>query len=193
MNFFKKALVASAVVASFGAAADATVSSTALELSQEGVAGGLTATAQGLTFDVVVGTDTPASSKITLTFDSNIDLTSGLLGGSVVNSAGSTGTGQGAIQANPGTPGTADIIFDYGTGSFTFDNVEVDDNDQTKGEKDSITFQVNLGNSLTAGSAFRVTLGIPVDGTTPASGLTTIAGAANLAYQLVCPLGKHLD
>jgi hypothetical protein len=180
MNFFKKALVASAVVASFGASATATVSSTALELSQEGIAAGNTALLQGLTFDVVVGTDTPASSKITLTFDSSIDLGATLAGGSVDNTQ-SGSTGQGVIVNG----GAGDITFDYGTGSFTFDNVVVTDNDNTTGAKDSIEFQVNLGNSLTAGSAFRLTLGVPADPSvpTPASGLTTIAGAANLAYQ----------
>jgi hypothetical protein len=125
-----------------------------------------------LSFDVVVGTDTPASSKITLTFDSTVDLDA-LSSGAVLNTPG-TGKGQvGTANANDS------ILFDYGTGSFTFDNVVVVDNDQSKGEKDTLTFQVNLGNSLTAGSAFRVTLG---DAVTPA-GLTDISGAASLAYQ----------
>jgi hypothetical protein len=173
MNFFKKALVASAVVASFGAAADATVSSTALELSQEGIAAGNTAGTQALSFDVVVGTDTPSSSVITLTFDSTVDL-GALTGGAVTNAPG-TGTGEIITDAATGDQ----VIFDYGTGSFTFDNVVVTDNDNTTGAKDSISFKVNLGNSLTAGSAFRVTLG---DTVTPV-GLATISGAANLAYQ----------
>jgi S-layer protein Slr4 len=160
MNLFKKALVASAIVASFGANATATVSSTPLKLSAEGVAAGNEATNQDLTFDVVVGTLHPAASTITLTFDSTIDL-DGLTGGAVTNTpANGTGT-------------AGNVTFDYGTGSFTFDNVVVDDNDQTKGEQDSISFDINLGNPLTASSAFRITLGDTV---------VDITGAATVAY-----------
>lgn len=171
MNFFKKALVASAVVASFGAAADATVSSTALQLSEEGILGGLTATAQELVFDVVVGTDTPAASTITLTFDNTVDL-NGLTDGAVTNAVG---TGVGTVGA-----GASGLIFNYGTGSFTFDDVVVTDNNQALGEQDTLSFKVNLGNALTAGSAFRVTLG---DGA--ATGVAIVSGEADLAYQSV--------
>jgi hypothetical protein len=173
MNLFKKALVATAVVASFGASATATVSSTALQLSAEGIADGVTATAQPLTFDIVVGTDTPAASTITLTFDNTIDL-AGISDGAVTNAPGA---GTGII----GTGTNAGVQFDYGTGSFTFDNVVVTDNDQSKGEQDTFAFDVNLGNALTAGSAFRITLGN--NGATPAVvGVTTISGATNLSY-----------
>jgi hypothetical protein len=178
MNFFKKALVATAVVASFGASATATISSSALQLSKEGIADGVTATAQPLVFDVVVGVDTPAASTITLTFDNTIDL-SGVSDGAVLNAPG---TGTGIIAT--GTAGG--VQFDYGTGSFTFDNVVVTDNDQTKGEKDTLSFEVNLGNALTAGSAFRISLGdnspLPAPIT---AGVAVVAGAANLAYQSV--------
>lgn len=160
MNLFKKALVASAIVASFGANATATVSSTPLKLSAEGIADGVVATNTDLTFDVVVGTLHPAASTITLTFDSTVDL-DGLAGGAVVNT-----------PAN-GTGVAGDVEFDYGTGSFTFDNVVIDDNDQSKGEKDSISFDINLGNPLTASSAFRIKL---------ANTIVDISGAATVAY-----------
>lgn len=163
MNLFKKALVATAVVASFGASATAVVSSTPLKLSAEGVASDVVATNVNLTFDVVVGTLHPSASTITLTFDSTVDL-DGLVGGAVTNTpANGTGT-------------AGDVSFDYGTGSFTFDNVVIDDNDQTKGEKDTVSFDVNLGNPVTASSAFRITLGGTV---------VDISGAAMVAYASV--------
>lgn len=164
MNLFKKALLASAVAASFGASATATVSSTPLSLSAEGIAAGNVATNQTLTFDIVVGTLHPAASTITLEFDSTVDLDA-ITGGAVTNTP-ANGTG---------TAGAGDVSFDYGTGSFTFDNVVVDDNDNTKGEKDSISFDINLGNPLTANSAFRVTLAVTPD----------ISGAANVSYSSV--------
>ncbi len=171
MNLFKKALVASAIVASFGANATATVSSTPLKLSAEGVAAGNEATNQDLTFDVVVGTLHPAASTITLTFDSTIDL-DGLTGGAVTNTpANGTGT-------------AGNVTFDYGTGSFTFDNVVVDDNDQSKGEQDSISFDINLGNPLTASSAFRITLGDTV---------VDITGAATVAYASETSGGDEIE
>jgi hypothetical protein len=177
MNLFKKALVASAVVASFGVAAEATVSSTPLALSSEGVAAGNSAANASVVFDVVVGTLHPAASTITLTFDSTVDL-NGLVGGAVTNTP-ANGTGVVA-----GTAGKGAVGFDYGTGSFTFDNVVVDDNDQTKGEQDTISFDINLGNPLTANSAFRIYLGdIATDlGGTPAVDVVDITGAASVAY-----------
>lgn len=179
MNFFKKALVASAVLASFGAAAEATVSSTALQLSKEGIADGVTADDQALVFDVVVGVDTPAASTITLTFDKTVDL-NGVLQGAVTNTPG---TGIGLV----GTANDANAVqFNYGTGSFTFDNVVVTDKDQTKGEQDSISFKVNLGNALTAGSAFRITLGDVVGAN---GGEVDFTGGASLAYKSVAADG----
>jgi hypothetical protein len=178
MNLFKKALVASAVVASFGAAAEATVSSSAIQMSAEGVAAGVTSADTNLVFDVVVGTLHPAASTITLTFDSTVDL-DGLVGGAVVNTP-SNGTG----VAGANTIAVSAVGFDYGTGSFTFDNVVIDDNDQTKGEQDSISFDINLGNPLTANSAFRIYLG---DVTALAGGVAAvdtvdIAGASMVHY-----------
>jgi hypothetical protein len=171
MNLFKKALVASAVVASFGASATATLSSTPAQLSAEGVADGIVATNQNITFDVVVGTLHPAASTITLEFDATVDL-DGLTGGAVTNTpANGTGT-------------AGNVTFDYGTGSFTFDNVVITDNDQTKGEKDTISFDINLGNPLTADSAFRITLG---------DNVVDLSGAANVAYSAVTSGGDDIE
>lgn len=177
MNLFKKALVASAVVASFGASATATVSSTPLSLSAEGIAAENTADNVSLVFDVVVGTLHPAASTITLTFDSTVDL-DGLVDGAVTNTPAN---GTGVVT---GTAGQGSVGFDYGTGSFTFDNVVIDDNDQTKGEQDTISFDINLGNPLTANSAFRIYLGdIATDlAGTPAVDVVDISGASSVAY-----------
>ena len=60
---------------------------------------------------------------------------------------------------------SGDITFNYGTGSFTFDNVVVNAAART------IKFKVNLGNPLTANSSFRVTLADPV-----------LSGAATVSY-----------
>jgi hypothetical protein len=151
MNLFKKAMVATAVLASFGAAADATVSSSNVtKLSAEGVAAGNKTAAIPLSFDVIVGTEHPSASTITLTFDSNFEI--GAL-------AAATGGGSVTNNTSAGTGVSGDVSFEYGTGSFTFDNVVVTDGDAKKGVNDSISFQVNLGNPLTANSAFRINLG----------------------------------
>ncbi len=147
MKFFKKALIATAILGSVGAQA-ATVSSDALKLSAEGVKYGVSATAEKLTFDIVVDKDHPSASTITLSFDKNVDLTSAL-----------TCTGSVTQGVSAGKAVCGDIGFDYGTGSFTFDNVVIKDGDATKGETDSISFDVNLGNPLYANSAFRIVLG----------------------------------
>jgi hypothetical protein len=157
MNLFKKALVATAVVASFGASATVTVSSDPVQLSQEGVAAGVVAAAAtAFEVDFVIGELTPAASTITLTFSENVDLTvlDGAYGAdeAVVNNPG----------AGTGTVGAGEVIFNYGTGSFTFDNVNVDATANT------ITFEVNLGNPITANSAFRMSFalaaGVEFDG-----------------------------
>jgi hypothetical protein len=155
---FKASLLASAMALSFGSQA-ATVSSTPLTLSAEGVAQGEVALNQDLTLDIVVSTQHPSASTITLTFDANVDLDD-LDGGAVANTPAS-GTG---------TAGGGDIIFDYGTGSFTFDNVVID---TTTDGAHTISFQVNLGNPLTADSAFRMTLD---------SNKIDISGASTISY-----------
>jgi hypothetical protein len=159
MNFFKKALVATAVVASFSASA-ADVSSDPLKLSAEGVSVGLVAEDVDFTFDVVVKELHPSSSRITITFDASVDLDA---------LAADTG---GAVTTDPATgKGVSnDISFDYGTGSFTFDDVVI--NTTTAGAH-TISWKVNLGNPLTANSAFRVEIN---------GGTVDIKGASSIAY-----------
>jgi len=170
MKLFKKALLATAVVGAMGAQA-ATISSTPLKLSAEGVALKVTPTAGKLTFDIVVDKDHPSSSVITLKFDKNVELGT-LTGGAVTQGVGS------------GTAYAGDVGFDYGTGSFTFDDVKVTNGDASKGELDSISFKVNLGNPLTANSAFRVVLGNHQYDATPGAGVNKVIvkGASTLSY-----------
>jgi hypothetical protein len=161
MNLFKKAIVASAVVASFGASATATVSSDALELSAEGVAAELVASNQVVTIDFVVGTLTPANSTITLTFDDTIslaDLETALAGDSSVSTTDDSTAGD-------------EVTFFYGNGSFTFDRFVVD------ADAGTIMFDVNLGDPILANSAFRMVFnaGAGVD----------ISGAASVGYASV--------
>ncbi|MDP5213576.1 hypothetical protein ORJ66_11035 [Pseudoalteromonas tunicata] len=171
MKLFKKALLATAVFGAMGAQA-ATISSTPLKLSAEGVALKVPAIATKLTFDIVVDKDHPSSSTITLNFDSKVDLTANLVGGAVVQGVGN------------GTAYAGDVGFNYGTGSFTFDDVVIKNGDATKGETDSITFKVNLGNPLTADSAFRIVLGNHQFDANPGVGVNRVlvSGASSLAY-----------
>jgi len=165
-KLFNASLVALAVAGTFGAQA-ATISSTPLQMSEQGVAAGLEAVDQELTFDIVVDKEHPASSTITLTFDGSVDL---------VDLAAAVG---GAVTNDPaaGTGVSGDIAFDYGTGSFTFDNVVID---TTTAGAHTIKFDVNLGNPILANSAFRVTL----DGAAAVDvGKVTIKGASVLSYQ----------
>jgi hypothetical protein len=174
MKFFKKALIATAILGSVGAQA-ATVSNSGLKLSAEGVMYKTPVTAQKLTFDIVVDKDHPSASTITLAFDSNVDLTSAL------TCAGSVTQGVSAGKAVCG-----DIGFDYGTGSFTFDNVVIKNGDATKGETDSISFDVNLGNPLYANSAFRIVLGQhDFDTTVTGTNRVLVKGESTLDYSSV--------
>ena len=148
MNLFKKALVASAVTASFGATAATVVPSTsALKLSAEGVEAGVAAHAAGFDFNVTIGAEHPAGSRITLTFSDGVDI--GPIAAGITN----------AVNNATGVVGEGDagnVTFDYGNGSFTFDNVTVVNGDQTKGESDSISFDVSLGQPLNQNAAFNV-------------------------------------
>lgn len=186
MNLFKKALVASAILASVGAHATATVSSTPIQMSAEGVADGLSAADVNLVFDIVVGTLHPAASTITLTFDANVDLDL-LTGGAVVNTPAN---GTGVAGAN--TAGDSTVAFDYGTGSFTFDNVVVDT--ATAGAH-TLSFDVNLGNPVTANSAFRLYLGdvTALGGGTAAVDTVDISGASVVAYSAVDSGGLSIE
>jgi hypothetical protein len=178
MNLFKKALVASAVVASFGANATATVASTPLELSAEGALAGVVPAAQFLSLDIVVGTDHPSASTITLTFDANVDLgtITGLTSGVTTPVMNDPAAGEGTV---------GDLQFSYGTGSFTFDNVTYTDNDQTLGQFDTISFVVNLGNPLTADSAFRIE--------TTGTATVLYSGIANVDYSAVTAGGDSIE
>lgn len=154
MNLFKKTLVASAMVSSFGVSAEATVASSPLELSAEGVSVGTVAAPQLLSLDIVVGTTHPSASTITLTFDNNVDLAGVTTDQFAGLNSGVTETVANDPAQGIGTAGN--LQFSYGTGSFTFDNVTFTNGDQTLGESDTISFVVNLGNPLTANSAFRI-------------------------------------
>lgn len=170
MNFFKKALVATAVVASFGASA-AVVSSNPLQMSAQGVSVGVVAVNQNFTFDVVVKKEHPSSSIITITFDAAVDLdTLAVAVGGVVTTVPGTGKG-----------GSVDVTFDYGTGSFTFDNVVIDT--ATDGAH-TLSWKVNLGNPLTANSAFRVEIG---------GAKVDISGASSIAYASVEADGTPIE
>ncbi|MET2950679.1 hypothetical protein ABXV18_21425 [Vibrio owensii] len=153
-KLFNASLVALAVAGTFGAQA-ATISSTPAQLSAEGIAIGNTYTGD-ITFDVVVSKEHASSSEVVLSFGENVDFaTNSVVGGAC-----------GVWSVGQATCG--DVSFDVGTGSFTFDNVVVD------GAKKTITFDVNLGNAMTANSAFRVTVGATND--------PILKGAANVNY-----------
>jgi hypothetical protein len=159
MKFFKKALVATAVVSAFGAQA-VTVSSSLTKISEEGLAAGNTAVVAStggkiFVLDFVVDKLTPAASTISLTFSKGVELDNVATLSENVNNV--VGTGVGIIDIDTaGGGGATNSFFSYGTGSFTFDkfNVDTDNTD----DKHVLSFDVNLGNPLTASSAFRLTL-----------------------------------
>lgn len=156
---FKASILAASVAFAFAANA-ASVSSTPYKLSEEGV--GLGLTHQGaITFDVVVTKEHAATSEIVLTFSDTVDLNNLQSGTCNAPTSGSFACG--------------DVTFNVGTGSFTFDNVVVDADDNT------VTFKVNLGNALTANSAFRVTLADTAVPAVPADN-AIISGPATVSY-----------
>ncbi|MCG7566512.1 hypothetical protein MHM95_09435 [Pseudoalteromonas sp. CnMc7-15] len=173
MKLFKKALVATAIVGAFGAQA-ATVSQVAgseIELSAEGIAAGNTADNNTLKFNVVVTENHPSTAKITLTFDGSVDLDD------LAAAAG------GAVTNNPadGEGVSGDITFGYGTGGFTFDNVQIDTT--TEGEH-TISFVVATGNPLTADSSFTIELG---------GNKVDLSGASTLSYQSETAAGDEIE
>lgn len=154
MKLFKKALLATAIFGAMGAQA-ATVSSDPLKLSAEGVAAGLTAENIAFDVDFVVKKLTPAASTITLTFDDAVDLSDleAIVGTSTVAITNDPALGTGVVTGDVDDGGTTTetlLTFSYGTGSFTFDRLVVD------AEAGTISFEVNLGNPITAESAFRL-------------------------------------
>lgn len=184
MKFYKKALLATAIATSFGASAASISTSNVLKLSKEGIAAGVDAGNQQLSFDVIVTKNHPAASRITLTFDDAVRL------GDLTACTGSVTTdpsnGNGLCGGSDADSSV--ITFDYGTGSFTFDNVAVTKYDAKKGTVDSISFDVNLGNPLIADSAFRVIIGSNDDKATPPVGggsLGVVLGETYVKYNSV--------
>jgi hypothetical protein len=169
MKILKKALVASAILSAFASQA-ATVSSTPLKLSAEGVAAKVTPAASKLTFDIVVDELHPSAATITLSFDGNVDLNNLACSNTVIQGVGN------------GTAYCGDVGFDYGTGSFTFDNVVITPGTSTT--NDTLSFQVNLGNPLTSKSGFRVVLGNHGYGGT-ATDRVLVKGESTLSYRSV--------
>lgn len=172
MKLFKKAVLATAIFGAVGVNA-AVLSSDPVLLSSEGVAAGLSA--ENVVFDVdfVVKKLTPSASVITLTFDDKVDLADlELAAGTTeitVDNDPALGTGviTAANTAGNATAGDTLITFDYGTGSFTFDRLTVD------ADAGTIVFEVNLGNPVTAESAFRMSFaaeaGVDFDGASSVS------------------------
>ncbi|NUZ10688.1 hypothetical protein HUZ36_07845 [Pseudoalteromonas sp. McH1-7] len=181
MKLFKKALLATAIVGAFGANA-ATVTSDPVKLSAEGVANKLSAANVAFDVDFVIGKETPAASKITLTFDQTISVKDLNLNTGVDNIVNVTSDGKGYVtvdgQAVSGT-NPALVTFDYGTGSFTFDKFKVDDT------TNSIEFVVNLGNPLTANSAFRMSFATDAG--------VDFSGAGNVAYKATTVAGAEIE
>ena len=146
MNFFKKALIATAVVASFGAsAAKITPSVTALEISNEGIAANVAVPDAGFDFNIKAEALTAAASNLKVVFGAGVDLTTpkaaitGTVSQTNVNGVGVSTDGQMAIT--------------FGTGSFTFDNFVID---TTVADAHFITFDVSVGQPIAAGAAFNV-------------------------------------
>ncbi|MBO0198034.1 MULTISPECIES: hypothetical protein [Vibrio] len=156
-KLFNASLVALAVAGSLSVNAAtltpvdaATGQADVIKLSTEAVEVGLTSTGN-LVFDTIVTKDHSAGAEIVLSFSDKVDL-------SAVTS--------GACNApTTGTFTCGSLDFNVGTGSFTFDAVDVDDVAKT------ISFNVNLGNPLVANSAFRTTIKNIV-----------IGGASNIDY-----------
>lgn len=158
-KLFNASLVALAVAGTFSAnAADISVNGDSVKISTEAKEVGLSYTG-ALTFDTIVKKDHSAGSEIVLTFSKDVDL-SGVVGGAC------SGLNSGTFECGGTSDANVDgLVFDVGTGSFTFDAVTVDNTAKT------ISFNVNLGNPLVANSAFRTKINN-----------IEIAGASNLDY-----------
>lgn len=168
MKLFKKALLATAIFGAVGVNA-AVLSSDALKLSAEGIAAGNVAEDQEFAVDFVVKKLTPSASVITLTFDDAVSLADleSKVGSNTVSIENKPAEGTGTVEVTSGTPL---LTFSYGTGSFTFDRLVVD------ADAGTITFEVNLGNPVTAESAFRLTAS--EDAGVDFSGASTISYAS---------------
>jgi hypothetical protein len=183
MKLFNKALVATAVIGAFSAQA-VTVSSDEILISQQGTASGIPAiiaedVGDDFVLDFVVDALTPSASTITLTFTGGVDLSNINVASESIDN--NIGVGQGEVNL---ATGTGNATFGYGTGSFTFDKFKVN----TPSDADhSIEFKVNLGNPLTASSAFRLTLD------TITNGIDLGSNTAEVCYSSVDASGTAIE
>jgi hypothetical protein len=186
MKFYKKALLATAIATSFGASAASISTTNVLKLSKEGIAAKVTAGATQLSFDVIVDKNHPAASRITLSFDKAVSLGDLSTCTGPVATDPSTGNGLCGFVGTDATDASHYALqFDYGTGSFTFDNVAVQVRDDKKGLVDAISFDVNLGNPLVADSAFRVIIGSTEEAGATTATLATVLGESYVTYSSV--------
>lgn len=145
MNLFKKAIIATAVVATFGAsAAQITPSTSILKISKEGIAANVAVPDAGFDLNVKVEALTAASSNIKIQFGAGVDLTTpkAALVATVTQTA-----------APNGSTVNGDMSIIFGTGSFTFDNLAID---TTTADAHFVTFDVNVGQPISNGAAFNV-------------------------------------
>ncbi|GIU51356.1 hypothetical protein TUM4438_40680 [Shewanella sairae] len=138
---FNASILAAAVAMSFGANAAQILVSPAdkMELSAEGISVGVTVADAPIVFDTVLDKDHVGTTQMVVTL------------GDAVNLTNITGGSCGAPVTGTFTCG--EVIFNVGTGSFTFDTVAVD------ADKGTVTYTVSLGNTITAGSSYRTTIG----------------------------------
>lgn len=138
---FNASILAAAVAMSFGANAAQILVSPAdkMELSAEGISVGVTVADAPIVFDTVLDKDHVGTTQMVVTLGDAVDLTN-ITGGS----CGAPVTG---------TFTCGEVEFNVGTGSFTFDSVAVD------ADKGTVTYTVSLGNTITAGSSYRTTIG----------------------------------
>lgn len=193
MKLFKKALLATAIFGAVGVNA-ATVSSKPIKLSAEGVAAGIVASDVNLPIDFVLNKTTPAASVITLTFDDKValDRLQKLAKGednevAIINDISG---GVGYVDFNKHGSGllSSVVTFNYGTGSFTFDRFSVN------ADAGTVSFEVNLGNAITADSAFRLTFSEGADANKDDDGAKIdVSGAAVVKYSSVDSLGNAIE
>lgn len=185
MKFFKKALIATAVVSTFGAQAVSLTTGINNSVSKQGLAAGLdaiiaindTTEEQELRLQFSPGVETPAASTITLTFSDGVDL--GGLHSAVADVNNEVTAGRGNITVDSGN-----AYFNYGTGDSTFDAVDVG----TASGNDFIEFVINDGNALEINSSFSFVF----EGADDADGVE-LQGDDEVCYKSVNPAGDLLE
>jgi len=183
MKFFKKALIATAVLSTFGAQAVQLTSKINNHVSQQGLNAGNKAIIavtdeQSLVLQFSPGVETPAASTITLTFSSGVELGDLFNASATVNNV--VGSGVGTISGTD----ISDAYFNYGTGDTTFNALDVDTN--TDGD-DFIEFVINDGNALEVNSSFSLVVNtLDTDG-------IEIDGADMVCYKSVSPTAVTLE